>query len=424
MTAPVPPDAERAVGIERYGTPTPGIGGVLRQIPADFQVEEVPRREPRGSGRYLIVEVGKENWETQGLVRALARALRISRKRVSFAGMKDRNAVTVQRMSLFGVPPEALARVSLPGVRLRPLGLDPEPVTLGDLESNRFSIALRAISLPAEEVRARAAATTAALRALGGVPNFFGLQRFGERRAVTHKVGELLVRGDVEGAVRAYVGDEGSEEGEKTREARRLAREGDFKGAIAAFPKSLGFEKALLNHLVAHPGDWVGALQALPVGLQTLFVHGFQAQLFNRVLSERLVRGLSMAEPVAGDVLVLQERGVEPVTVANLESARKATAQGRARVSGPLFGPEAPVASGEPGEIERNVLEEALVAPEDFAKGPVTSKGRRRALLLPAAVRWEAGADETNPGKTALKLRFSLEPGAYATVVLREFIKA
>lgn len=424
MSAPVPPEAERVVGMERYGTATPGVGGVLRQTSADFRVEEVPRREPRGSGRYLVVEVEKENWETQGLVRALARALRMSRKRISFAGMKDRNAVTLQRMSLFGVPPAALDRISLPGVRLRTVGLDPEPVTLGDLESNRFSIVLRAIPLSADEARGRADATAAALRSLGGVPNFFGLQRFGERRAVTHKVGERLVKGDVEGAVRAYVADEGTDEGEQTREARRLARDGDFKGAIAAFPKSLGFEKALLNRLVAHPGDWAGALEALPVGLRTLFVHGFQARLFNRVLSERLSRGLSLAEPVAGDVLVLREGGVEPVTAANLESARKAAASGRARVSGPLFGPEAPVASGEPGEIERRVLEEAKITPEDFAKGLVPSKGRRRALLLPAAVKWEAGPDERNSGATALKLQFSLEPGAYATVVLREFTKA
>lgn len=424
MSAPIPPEAERAVGMERYGTETPGIGGVLRQVPADFRVEEVPRREPRGSGRYLITEVEKENWDTQGLVRALARALRVSRKRVSFAGMKDRNAVTVQRMSLFGVRPAALESVRLPGVRLRAVGLDPEPVTLGDLESNRFSIVLRSVSLPAEEARARAEATAAALRALGGAPNFFGLQRFGERRAVTHKVGELLVRGDVEGAVRAYVGDAGEGEGERTREARRLAREGDLKGAIAAFPKSLGFEKALLNHLVAHPGDWTGALEALPSGLRTLFVHGFQARLFNRVLCERLARGLSLAEPMEGDVLVLRNGGTEPVGAANLASARKAVADGRARVSGPLFGPEAPVASGEPGEIERGVLDEAKIEPGDFAKGPVTSKGRRRALLLPAAVKWEAGPDDRNSGATALKLQFSLEPGAYATVVVREFMKS
>lgn len=424
MSAPVPPESERAVGMERYGTATPGVGGLLRQTPADFRVEEVPRREPQGSGRYLIAEIEKENWDTQGLVRALARALRVSRKRIAFAGMKDRNAVTVQRMSFFNVPPPALESVRLPGVRLRAVGFDPDPVKLGDLESNRFSIVLRSIPLPVEEVRARAEATAAALHGLGGAPNFFGLQRFGERRAVTHRVGELLVRGDVEGAVRSYVGDAEPEEGEKTREARRLARDGDFKGALAAMPKSLGFEAALLNHLVAKPGDWGGAMAALPAGLQRLFVHGFQAKLFNRVLSERLARGLSLSEPVAGDVLLLRAGGTEPVTPANLEAARKAVAEGRARVSGPLFGPEAPLASGEPGEIERDVLAEAKVAPEEFGRGPVTSKGGRRALLLPAAVRWEAGPDDRNPGMSALKLQFSLEPGAYATVVLREFTKA
>ena len=96
------PAAERdkALGMEIYITRTPGIGGVIRKSPEDFVVEEIFDEDHYEGGRYLVVEVEKRDWDTHKLVREIARALRISQRRISFAGTKDRRAVTRQRMAI------------------------------------------------------------------------------------------------------------------------------------------------------------------------------------------------------------------------------------------------------------------------------------------------------------------------------------
>ncbi|MEE9163417.1 MAG: tRNA pseudouridine(13) synthase TruD, partial [Thermoplasmata archaeon] len=81
---------EREVGIARYGTTTPGIGGRIKAVPEDFVVEEIPADLPIvADGRFLVTRVTVRNWETHRLVRQLARRLGVSRHRISFAGTKD-----------------------------------------------------------------------------------------------------------------------------------------------------------------------------------------------------------------------------------------------------------------------------------------------------------------------------------------------
>jgi len=97
------PESERRVGILYYATESDGIGGVLKAKPSDFVVREVSQVEIGKEGEYLILEVTKENWDTHILVREIARRLRISKERISFAGTKDKFAVTTQKISIRGV---------------------------------------------------------------------------------------------------------------------------------------------------------------------------------------------------------------------------------------------------------------------------------------------------------------------------------
>ena len=72
---------------------------------------------------------------------------------------------------------------------------------------NGFDIRIRQTSCPPDEIGGIIDSVTADIRTAGGYPNYFGVQRFGVVRPITHKVGELLVKGDIEGAVRCYVCD-------------------------------------------------------------------------------------------------------------------------------------------------------------------------------------------------------------------------
>src|SRR3989442_13803942 len=147
------------------------------------------------------------------------------------------------------------------------------------------------------------------IRSFGGFPNFFGLQRFGSVRPITHVVGRHIVRGEFQEAVDTYVANPIEGEGTESYEVRAALRDtGDVHAALRPYPKSYGFEKAILNHLAVNHEDYVGALQQLPFNLLLMFVHGYQSYLFNQILSERMRRGIPIHEPVAGDLVLPADR--------------------------------------------------------------------------------------------------------------------
>ncbi|MCK5310311.1 MAG: tRNA pseudouridine(13) synthase TruD, partial [Thermoplasmata archaeon] len=97
-------ELERQIGLELFFTDSPGIGGTLRIEPEDFVVEEVsvmPEEDPTGQNTAAIVRA--RYWETNRLVREFARRLRISRKKIMFAGTKDKRAISTQ-LFVFAAP--------------------------------------------------------------------------------------------------------------------------------------------------------------------------------------------------------------------------------------------------------------------------------------------------------------------------------
>ena len=113
---------EREIGIEVYSTKTKGIGGSIRQTTEDFLVSEITNRVENDKGRYLIVELTKNDWDTHHLIRELSRVLHISQRRFGWAGTKDKHAVTRQKLSIWDISEEDLKRINLRGVELKKIG--------------------------------------------------------------------------------------------------------------------------------------------------------------------------------------------------------------------------------------------------------------------------------------------------------------
>lgn len=144
-------------------------GGALRTVPEDFEVTETLAFEPSGAGEHLYLFVEKRGITTAEAHRRLAGAFGVPRGDVSYAGMKDRHAVTRQWFSVRGPGDEADAL----GAELRVLrrARHARKLRRGELRSNRFRIRVRGVS-GAVEPQLRAVARR-------GVPNYFGPQRFG-----------------------------------------------------------------------------------------------------------------------------------------------------------------------------------------------------------------------------------------------------
>ncbi len=421
---------ERELGIEGYLTSTQGVGGTLKSSPEDFVVEEVSAPPPPAiDGRYAIATIRVRNWETNRLVRQLARSFRISRQRIGFAGTKDKKALTTQLFSFEDLTPEQVKELRLKDVEILDASRSARPLEIGDLVGNRFRIVVRDLAVAPEMAASLVGETSRQIRALGGFPNFFGIQRFGSVRPITHLVGKAIVRGDFKKAVEIYVANPIQGEGSESFEVRTaLAETGDVREALHNFPRSYTFEKAILNHLVAQADDWVGALRELPQNLLMMFVHAYQSYLYNRILSERMRRGLPFHEPVAGDlVLPTDKRGIPDrertidVTGDNLVRVAQRCHEDKAWVSAILFGSEPEFASGEPGQIEKETVAAEGLSPMDFLIPDlprISSKGTRREILAPVRA-LEAKVDGPN-----LYLAVELTRGAYATCLLREFMKA
>jgi tRNA pseudouridine13 synthase len=461
---------EVAVGMEYYVSDAESVGGRLRDSPADFRVREIEAfdQEPVDADPdaypHLLVRVTLEAWDTNDFAAELSDRLGVSRERVSWAGTKDKYAVTTQLFSVAKVAPDDLRAVGITDAHLTLLGRTGRPIFFGDLAGNEFEVVVRGVDAPE-----RTGAVTADLRAFAGseqpetagetapgepvtvgVPNYFGQQRFGSERPVTHEVGLAILREDWRAAVLAYVGNPHAREREETRAARAYVEETkDWAGALERLPYRLGYERSICHRLVesrdSHsaadessangpPDDEVDqaafrdALEAVPANLQRLFVNAAQSYAFNRILSARLERGLPFHQPVAGDVVCFRDSDIgadlpvpdtdrtQRVTEDRLATVRRHCERDRAFVTAPLVGTDTTLADGEPGEIERAVLADLNLSPGEFdLPGEFGSTGTRRTVLVETELEFDRS--------DALTASFALPKGSYATVLLREYLQ-
>ncbi|MDD1745606.1 MAG: tRNA pseudouridine(13) synthase TruD, partial [Candidatus Methanoperedens sp.] len=358
----------------------------------DFVVEELTNRVEIISGKYLIVELSKRNWDTHHLVRDLSRILRVSQDRFGWAGTKDRRAFTKQKISIWDMSEEELSRVRLKDVELTPLGCSNKKISLGDLWGNRFKITIRDIALSKDEALGRVKAITEELE--NGAPDFFGVQRFGENRPITHIVGEAIVRGDLKDAALTYIARPFPDETEEIQKARKYVQDtGDFKAGLKMYPLRIQFERAMMNHLIAHPDDHAGAFRALSPNLKKMFLHAYQSYIFNIILSRRIAAGMSINEAYDGDVVCFKNEAGMPdtsrlqkVTEDNIDGINNLISRGRAFVTAPLIGYDTQFSEGKMGEIEKEVIKMLNIDTEGF-KVPgmpeIASKGLRREIVLP-----------------------------------------
>jgi tRNA pseudouridine13 synthase len=386
-----------------YLSKTPGIGGQMKLDAEDFVVEEITKdgtvlerdakiEREQGSGNFTHFVLQKKNWNTIDALKAIGDKVGCSLKSFGYAGTKDRNAITTQLASVYK---KDLGAVSIKDIKILGTWKDERKVSLGNLLGNRFTIKVKTGKRKTSEK------ISGIYDELGGVfPNYFGPQRFGNR-GNTHLVGKNIIRGSCRRACEEYLFGGEKEENEKARIARESLKDsGNYKKALAEFPQHLTYERLMLLHLSKNPNDYANAIRKIPRGISLMFVHAYQSYLFNRILSAKLKGGLGTD---VGEYHCLSNEFGFP------DLARKSDA---GFLVGKIIGYESELGSG-----EKEILEEEEIRLGDFklqSFPELGSKGGYRLMTCPIK--------DFLFNETVCEFKFSLPSGAYATMVMREFL--
>ena len=409
---------------ETYLTSQKGIGGQIRTKNEDFYVEEIPETQPSGEGPNTWLWIEKNSRTTLEVVLDIARELKINRKQMGFAGMKDKKAVTRQWICISNKTPEELQGLEdkLHHVKIINITPNQKKLRMGQLVGNKFRLMVRDVGNP-ERAAQEAEEILSELKERG-VPNYYGYQRFGKDRPNTHLVGKALIKGGVKEAVDRYIGHPFDTEPQHIQEARRFYDEGELEESLESMPSGMRYEKMMLRALIKekkkrgtlNEKSYILALRSIPKPLSRMFVHAYQSYLFNRVVSERTKLGID--QYVRGDILIdNEEHLIHEFREEEIDTEIK---NFQAHPSAPLYGSKVPLAGDKLGEMEQKILDEENLLLEDFIVSQMPklgSHGIRRAMRFKI---WDVAAEATEEG---VMLTFSIPKGCYATAVLREVMK-
>ena len=411
-----PPSLDRSIGMTVYATTYEGIGGRLRVELEDFLVEEVLdgivfkhiSEQPMKQGSYVLYSLTKRGLDTLHAVKIIEK---IFGARVNYLGMKDADAITTQYIT---IPADAeCSQPSLPDrLTLRKLGYLPYPLNRSHLIGNRFHIKIREVE--------RKENLPQLIKSIvkKGVPNYFGYQRFGSRRPVTHLIGRALVKRRFDEAVNLLLTYTTEYEKEDIQQARKTISEDYLKVDVEDLPPTLDLERQVLRSLKAQPNNYIRALRSIPLHVRRLFVNAYQSYIFNRTLSAAVEDGADLSSIHRSD-LYAEVMGVKVLGVRRAEE--KIDKSKVAVLLCPLVGYNFKKEDfGRLGLYASKVLLEEEVSPRSFYidEMPELSVGGdvRAATLLLTELRAEVSEE-------ILFLKTILGKGCYITTLLREVMK-
>lgn len=157
-----------------YGKPT--FTGVIRHHPSDFKVDEQFSFQPYGEGEHALLHIKKQDSNTDWLARQIAQLAGIKKVDVSYAGLKDRNAVTTQWFSAWlpGKPDPDWSLLNSDNVEVLETCRHNRKLRRGSLSGNQFTLVVRDLNGTVGDLEHRIDKIKT-----DGVPNYFGDQRFG-----------------------------------------------------------------------------------------------------------------------------------------------------------------------------------------------------------------------------------------------------
>jgi tRNA pseudouridine13 synthase len=170
---------------------TPNSTASFKMAPEDFQVNEYFEGQFSGEGEHILIRIEKRGLTTEEVVKSLARLINKPIKLISYAGLKDRQALATQWLSIHAPGEEisGIETLEAPGWRVLECTRHNKKLRPGYLSGNHFVMRLRDVSNEQDLVE------RVERIKISGVPNYFGEQRFGREGGNLIKAEEMLVQG-------------------------------------------------------------------------------------------------------------------------------------------------------------------------------------------------------------------------------------
>ena len=387
------PQIDKEIGISVYTTKSSSLKGQIKENQKDFLVKEVLSEKTLDSFKndegHAVYLLKKSGIDTNHALSDIEKRYGLVLKSL---GLKDANAQTEQYVYTYKKL-KPLEKIEGQKYSLHHVGFTPKPIPKKQMLGNFFEIKISNLSnsLPSFTDDEK-------------ILNFFGYQRFGSRRPITHLVGKSIVKGEYEEALDYILNFSSKYDSEKNNEVRKLIAERKSESEIIDLvPHSMDIERNLLKQL-SNDEDPKNAIRSIPLHLRRFYVQAYQSFLFNKTLSFAYEYEEELFSPTDDDVCF--DKNAEIGKFQNESSQKLAI---------PLVGHSYYKKSRFDYYIKK-ILEDELLTPKnffikDFQEISIDGGFRN------ASINYENFSIKQNV------IKFQIQRGSYATIVLREILK-
>jgi tRNA pseudouridine13 synthase len=279
------PDLDSQIGILVYSTKFSGIGGKIRVEPEDFQVSELisdkSKKSINDENGYAVYKLKKKKIDTN---HALSGIFRKKGIRLKSLGLKDASAVTEQFVCA-GNKGRAIENFSSDKYSLEHLGFVKKPLSKKDMIGNHFKLKISDCQNNLES-----------FTEYDKILNFYGYQRFGSQRPVTHLIGKALLQQDFDKTIDLILSFTSPYDSEENTEIRqKLSDKANYQQYFDKVPTQMDIERIVLKEMIEH-GEPIRAIRAIPVSLRRFYVQAYQSFIFNQSLSAAFLDGENLFE--------------------------------------------------------------------------------------------------------------------------------
>jgi tRNA pseudouridine13 synthase len=405
------PSIDQQAGIKHYCTAFSGIRGKIKRNPEDFVVREILNKQylenlsknSTSTHRFPVFVLKKQNIDSNHALIEIRNQLHLE---LRVLGLKDSKANTSQFATTIQNIKNLPLKTKTHHTEIRLIGFGSSLLSKSDLWGNQFTILI---------VEPKHAELSDFLPEIDQIANFYGLQRFGSERLVTHNVGREILKGNFKRASELLLTETTKYDTVYSREIReQLSDPSNFNKLIRLLPRGMDIEREIVRALL-YKKDYIRALRSIPIGIRRLYVQAYQAYVFNLCISESLTSGEDITKCREGDLCFEIEGNdvLGKIRKLNPGIDTFSTVVPALRLVGYSF----QIGNGRFESTSQKILKEEGLTPRDFYirdMQELSAKGGFRQSVL-----W---CKEFNHSGS-LHVSFKLPKGSYATTLLREIMK-